>query len=562
VKFFFDRNISLFNILFTVLIAGSIACICLLASVPPVSRDALTHHLFVPKLYLQHGGMYEIPYLSVSYYPMNLDLLYLIPLYFNNDIIPKFIHFFFALVTSIMIYRYLARRINISYALLGVLFFLTLPVIVRLSSTVYVDLGLICFLFAALLYLFDWIESGFKTRWLLLSAVCCGLAMGTKLNGLIGLFLLGLFVGFVYVRYHASQKRYAVKMIGRCAVFFITAMIVFSPWMVRNTSWTGNPVYPLYNSLFNTVNTGRESKPDSELEEQIQISHIRILREIYGESWLQIALIPLRVFFQGQDDNPRYFDGRANPFLLLLPLFAFWGIRSGTKQEKAEKLLLLFFSVLFLLFACAQTSIRIRYFSAILPPLVLLSMFGLHNIQTQILNRYLLISSFIKKIVISGIIVVMLGLNAVYLANRFKQDQPVSYIAGKIKRDEYIQAYRPEYAAYQYANKHLAYDSKILGIYLGNRGYYSDRHIEFSIEILKVLAANAETGLDIAQKLYEKGFTHLLVNFQLFNNFASKYSGHEQQMLKQFFEFHTIHEFSKDGHGLLRLTEEAEGRLP
>lgn len=551
--FFINWKMSKLNIFLVVLISGSIASICLLACVPPVSRDALTHHLFVPKLYLQHGGMYEIPYLSVSYYPMNLDLLYLIPLYFKNDIIPKFIHFFFALVTSIMIYRYLARRINISYALLGVLFFLTLPVIVRLSSTVYVDLGLICFLFAALLYLFDWIESGFQTRWLLLSAVCCGLAMGTKLNGLIGLFLLGLFVGFVYVRYHASQKRYAVKTIIWCAVFVITAMIVFSPWMVRNIAWTGNPVYPLYNSLFNTVNTGRESKPDIELEEQTQISHIRILREIYGESWLQIALIPLRVFFQGQDDNPRYFDGRANPFLILLPLFAFWGIRSGTKQEKAEKLLLLFFSVLFLLFACAQTSIRIRYFSAILPPLVLLSIFGLYNIQTSILIRYLFISSFIKRMVIFGIIAVMLGLNAVYLVNRFIKDQPISYIVGNITRDEYIQAYRPEYAAYQYANKHLAYDSKILGIYLGNRGYYSDRHIEFSIEILKVLAANAETGLDIAQKLYEKGFTHLLVNFQLFNNFAGKYSTHEQQMLRQFFEFHTIHEFSKDGCGLLRL---------
>ncbi|HBZ54809.1 MAG TPA: hypothetical protein DEO88_05340, partial [Syntrophobacteraceae bacterium] len=49
--------------------------ILLLAAVPPVDRDALTHHLAVPKLYLQQGGMVEIPWVPFSYYPMNLDLL-------------------------------------------------------------------------------------------------------------------------------------------------------------------------------------------------------------------------------------------------------------------------------------------------------------------------------------------------------------------------------------------------------------------------------------------------------------------------------------------------------
>lgn len=553
---FLNQMISRLNTFYVLLIAGSILCILLLASVPPVSRDALTHHLFIPKLYLQHGGMYEIPYLSVSYYPMNLDLLYLIPLYFKNDIAPTFIHFAFALITSVMIYRYLVRRISKTYALLGVLFFLSIPIIVRLSSTAYVDLGLICFLFASLLYLFDWIESGFKLKCLILSGIFCGLAIGTKYNGLIGLFLLGLFVPFVYARYHVGQKQYAVKAIGCCVIFVVTAVIMFSPWMMRNIAWTGNPIYPLYNSLFKIVDTNVETKPDTELEEHNNISHIRILREIYGESWLQIALIPLRVFFQGQDDNPQYFDGKTNPFLLLLPLFAFLGIRSGTRQEKTEKLLMLFFSVLFLIYACAQASIRIRYFSAILPPLVVLSMFGLFNIQTQILNWSFLKSGLIKKLVISGIIFVMLGLNAIYLVNRFRQDQPLSYLWGNVIREEYIQAYRPEYASYKYANEHLDQNSKILGVYIGNRGYYSDRHIEFSTEILRSLASNSKNDRYIAEKLKEKGFTHILVNFNLFNTWAQRYTDREKENLDHFFKVYTIPEFLKDGHGLLRLITE------
>ena len=146
---------SLKIVLLSASLFGAIASICLLASVPPVSRDALTHHLALPKMYLRNSGMYEIPHLLFAYYPMNIDLLYVIPLYFGNDIIPKYIHFSFGLTTAIMIYWYLYRRIGINYALLGSLFFLTIPIVVRLSSTAYVDLGLVCFLFATLLCLFN-----------------------------------------------------------------------------------------------------------------------------------------------------------------------------------------------------------------------------------------------------------------------------------------------------------------------------------------------------------------------------------------------------------------------
>ena len=57
-----------------------IISVVVMSIVPPVSKDALVHHLAVPKLYLRHGGIYEIPFMDFSYYPMNLDLLYMIPL--------------------------------------------------------------------------------------------------------------------------------------------------------------------------------------------------------------------------------------------------------------------------------------------------------------------------------------------------------------------------------------------------------------------------------------------------------------------------------------------------
>ena len=115
----------------------------ILGSAPPVDRDSLTHHLYVPKLYLKHGGIYEIPAVEFSYFPMNIDLLYAAALYFGNDILPKYIHFAFALLTAWLIFRYLKYRLNTLYASFGILLFLSIPIIVKLSITAYVDLGLI-----------------------------------------------------------------------------------------------------------------------------------------------------------------------------------------------------------------------------------------------------------------------------------------------------------------------------------------------------------------------------------------------------------------------------------
>ena len=61
---------------------------------------------------------------------MNLDLLYIIPFYFGNDIIPKYIYFVLALLTAVFIFRCLRRRIDVVYALLGKVLFLSLSFIV------------------------------------------------------------------------------------------------------------------------------------------------------------------------------------------------------------------------------------------------------------------------------------------------------------------------------------------------------------------------------------------------------------------------------------------------
>jgi hypothetical protein len=216
-----------------------------------------------------------------------------------------------------------------------------------------------------------------------------------------------------------------------------------------------------------------------------------------------------------------------------------------------EKLLMLGFSIFFLLFACVQTSIRIRYFAPIFPPLVLLSMFGLQYIQENIIGQNSRISGFLKRITVFLIIFVMLGLNAKYLIERFSFVQPVDYLTDKVTRDDYIQKYRPEFACLQYANRNLNKSHRILGLYIGNRAYYSDIDIMFDLDLLKDLASGADSAEEIYKGLRKKNITHLLINIELFNFYVKKYSLHQKQLLKDFFETYTLQEFERDGNGLL-----------
>ncbi len=375
------------------LLAVIVISIVILAYVPPVSRDALIHHLALPKLYLKHGGIYEIPSVKFSYYPMNLDLLYMIPLYFGNDIIAKYIHFVFALLTALFIFRYLRRRLDDVYALLGVILFLSLPIIVKLSITVYVDLGLIFFSAAALFYLFKWMNNNYKLKHLLVSAVWCGLGLGTKYNGLIVFFLLTIFVILIFAKSSEDIVNKQSKAIGFGAAFMLVAVIVFSPWAIKNYIWTHNPVYPLYDSWFNSKKTEagdpeavkisagvfENSKADVN-QSNDDWGHFTIRKIVFKEKWWEIVLIPIRIFFQGKDDNPKYFDGRLNPLLFFLPICAFLSIKRDSPKVRTEKKILVSFSILLILYAFVQTDMRIRYISPAIPPLVVLSMFGLNDL--------------------------------------------------------------------------------------------------------------------------------------------------------------------------------------
>ncbi|MDY6791272.1 MAG: glycosyltransferase family 39 protein [Thermodesulfobacteriota bacterium] len=559
-----------FKILLIGLLISLSISIIILSYVPPVSRDALTHHLAVPKLYLKHGGIYEVPELEFSYYPMNLDLLYLIPLSFGNDIIPKFIHFSFALMTAWLIFNYMKKRIDTCHALFGVILFLSLPLIIKLSITVYVDHGLIFFSTASIICLLKWIEKDFSVKYLIYSAIWCGLALGTKYNGLIVFFLLTLFVPFLYLRCTHDKTSRQLKAIGYGATFLFISLLIFSPWMIRNTIWTGNPIYPLYDNLIYqdeeslnerdgscSTNSTKSTSITYRKKPNERLGPFGIRRLVYDEKWWETAAIPARIFFQGKDNHPKYFDGRLNPYLFILPFFAFIKIRWQFNKFKTEKKILLTFALLFLLYTFMKTDMRIRYISPILPSLVILSVFGLNEIVAFINDKYPGTTGKKIKGIFFAFMAFLLSLNIAYIISQFRIVEPISYISGRVERNKYIEKYRPEYATINYANLNLPVNAKILCLFLGHRGYYFDRKIAFSFDLVSKEILREHSSEKILIELEGKGITHVLARYDLFSKWLQdSYSDKEKEVVKIFFKTYTSLIFSKNGHGLYQLKKQ------
>lgn len=558
-----DQTLKIFCLL---ILSGLITAIVIMASVPPVSRDALTHHLAVPKIYVKNGGITELPHIIVSYYPQLLDLLYCIPMMFDNDIIPKYIHFSFALLTALLIFLFLSKRLNAFYAWFGALFFLTLPVIVKLSVTVYVDLGLIFFSTAALLSLIQWRETGFKLRWLLISGISCGLAMGCKYNGLVTCFILSALIPWLYFRGYDNpgkpirdgsaqgrRRRAEAQALGYAILFLLISLSVFSPWMVKNYIWTRNPVYPLYNAFF----TSRTGPGPENASEEPSMNHFLLRKIIYKESLLETLTIPIRIFFQGEDDNPRYFDGRLNPLLFFLPLFAFYR-KSDSLGDCADKRLLLLFSVLYILVVFFRQDMRIRWIGPGIPPLVILSAWGLKNILDRLGQKkgdYPF--AWMKKtgpVLVLAPIAVLFLMNIVYVARLYRAIDPMPYLTGRVTRDAYIERFRPEYPALVWANRHLIGQIRILALFLGNRIYYSDHEIRGNQIFFKVLAESARDPDALTNRLKKEKITTLIIHIPAFTNWVTaSFDTRERQKIHEFFQKHTQALFSKNEHGVFTL---------
>lgn len=492
-----------------------------IALLPPTARDALIYHLAYPKLYLQQGRFFEIPFAFYSYYPMNTELLFMVPLYFNKDVLAAFIHMTFGLMTAGLIYYYLKNKFDKIYALLGTLIFLSTPIVIRLSTIPYIDLALAFHSTCAVLTVLKWQERR-EAKWLIISAVFSGLAAGTKYNGLY----IPLILTFMIL--HISQNSRPFKS---SLIFILISTAVASPWYIKNFIFTGNPFAPLFFNILGGMN----------IPEQPTVQVFLKRNLLYGESWLDIILIPIRVFFHGIDNDMQYFDGKLNPILLIFLPFAF-------RRKEAALRYIGAFTVFYFLLVYFAVDMQVRFLLPVLPVLTILTVTGIRH----------LMETGKARVVVPVAVALLLSLNLAYLVGYFNQRDPVPYILGKMTKDEYLLKHLRDYEACNYINTNLPMNARILMVYTGDRGYYIDRDYYYNSYLsgqpIKEALEGAKNEEDVADNIRKAGFTHLLTDVRLFKEFMdNNMDGKEKELFLNFSERYLKALHSSQGYVVYKL---------
>jgi len=468
-----------------------------LALTPPTTRDELTHHLLMPRLYVVAGRVFHLPFAVYSYYPMLLDMLYTPWLRWGWDLAPKIVHGLFGFLTALLLYAYLAHRLNAVYGLLGFFFYLSTPIVLRLGSVAYVDLGLVFYSTAALLCLTLYLEESAALRWLVLAGLSAGFAIATKPNGMLAILLLAFVFALALARERGRSWHW---MPSRLFLFGIFAIVAFSPWAIKNAFATGNPLFPFFPGLLGGATGGGDSDLPG-------LSILETRRLLYGESWLEIALVPLRVFFTGRDDDPRNFDGVLTPVLIAFLPWAFEG------KWRRDKRLFFVFSLFYFLYALFLGGMRVRYVLPIVPPLVILAIFGIHNIYARIVRPGFLYAAVAFFAVLHG----------VYLWNYFQVVAPVNYILGRESRTAYLERTLPDYPVFEFVNRSLPASARIYLLFMGRRAYYCERDYYHDLgdtpALLLHVLQKAKSSGEVALELGPKGITHLVVREDLLKPF-------------------------------------------
>lgn len=206
--------------------------------------DSTSHQLAMSKIWLMNGKVDYIPWMNHSNIPATANMLYAWGLEIGGQAGAKMIGWVFAIfaclgVAGLTAFRYGSRAGN--WAALA---FVCVPVILWEPGTAYQDV-IHGFYGGAAIVLSAFSLFGGERKWMWLAGILLGFSLATKYTGFqiaFGLVGAALLVGGFSRSLGASMK-FSVAVV-------ILALMVASPWYVRNVMNTGNPVYPFFYNVF------------------------------------------------------------------------------------------------------------------------------------------------------------------------------------------------------------------------------------------------------------------------------------------------------------------------
>jgi len=169
----------------TIIILVYLGVTLLLALTPPLSRDALNYHLFLPKLWLTHNKIITLPENIYSFFPGYWESFLTIVMVIGNDIAPKLFHFIYLIFLCLLLGYFLKEFGIQQWKEIFSLMLVATPVINKIASWAYLDLVFTFYILASLYLLLRFVKEN-KLSYFWLSAIFTGYSIGINIWDLYG----------------------------------------------------------------------------------------------------------------------------------------------------------------------------------------------------------------------------------------------------------------------------------------------------------------------------------------------------------------------------------------
>jgi hypothetical protein len=210
----------------------------------PLAWDEVMYHLPHAKEWARGG------YLSINHqyrypwFPFNFDILYSIPLLFDNLVFPKIIHSLCGLIIPLLFFSVFKKKyINEIILMTLVWFYISRG----MYEKAYVELALSLFISASVISLYLW-KNYNKIFYYYCSGFFIGIAIGIKYQGL---FFLIPYIFFVLYNF----KNLKISVLIKLAILIAIPSIY---WYARNFFITGNPFNPVWANFFGLYDWNQE----------------------------------------------------------------------------------------------------------------------------------------------------------------------------------------------------------------------------------------------------------------------------------------------------------------
>jgi 4-amino-4-deoxy-L-arabinose transferase-like glycosyltransferase len=484
------RSLGSFNRLGGIekILAGLVGILLLLSFVqaltPPWDYDSLLYHLDVPRQFLEQGQIIDTPDDWLTYFPLTIEMLFLFGLGLGNDIFARLIEFTFSVLLLVGTYALGRRYLRPWGAWLAVAILAGTPIFPIWASWAYVDMGWAFFILISICAVMIWGENQ-QHSWLVVAAVMLGFGLGSKYMALGQAASVGIWVLWL------SRKQGWRRLLGNAALFGGIALLVCSPWYLKNLLWRGNPIYPL---LF--------SAPPgwSPTRREVWMSFVQGFGT--GTSAWDALLSPANLYLRHELYATSF--GSIEFPSLLFPLVIFYPFT----RKRSEMTGFLVISMIQFVAWTVGSQVN-RYLLPIYPLLSLLVSHVLIDFESR--ERWKRLGFVLSR----GLALSMLGVTLAYSLLYFIEIKPLPVITGQEARQDFLRRIIGDYAALEYIQSRLPADSRVLMMWDG-RGYYCDQrcipdtdHSQWT----DLVVQNGQVDL-MAAALLQQGITHLLLGVE------------------------------------------------